>query len=178
MTAEAPEKKFVHVSYRIPMEARVALAREAKRLGINENALVNRVFAKFVFFDRIADFLEAVPLNKRLFNGMLGTIEASEMASLGRELGSSRIKRMFSFLNIDFDVDNLITYFFQPLSTYSKWYDFNIVRTGTSAKLMFEHPYGAKWSAFLGQYLAAIIRSATGTEPRTTADEELVTIVL
>ncbi len=170
------EKKFVHVSFRIPSEAKAGLERDAKKRDINLNALVSQILVKYVTFDRIADQVEAVYLNKLLFVGMLDKIEEVEMERLGRNLGPRLIKKTFAFLNLEFDIDGLIVHYFRPLSTYSRWYDFDVAGSGANRKLMFEHPYGLKWSAFLKQYLGGIIKSATGNDPRITTDEELVTI--
>jgi hypothetical protein len=170
-------KRYVHVSYRIPDEVKGTLETEAKRRNINMNALVSQILAKYTSFDMIADHVEAVPLNKSLFTGMLNRIETEEMEMLGKELGPKLIKRTFAFLSLDFNIDGLIEHYFRALSTYSRWYSFNVSWSGANRRLLFEHSYGPKWSAFLKQYLAGVIRSATGSEPRITVDNGLVIVV-
>jgi len=140
------------------------------------NALVGQILAKYASFDRIVEHVEAVPLNKLLFMGMLDGIEIGEMERLGRELGPRLVKQTFAFLSLEFDVEGLIQNYFLPVSTYSRWYSFNVSGSGVNRRLLFEHPYGPKWSAFLKQYITGIIRSATGSEPRITVDEGLVTV--
>jgi hypothetical protein len=117
-----------------------------------------------------------LPSDQGEANPLLNNVEVSELELLGRELGLRLVKKTFAFLNLDFDLDGLIKYFFRPLSTYSRWYSFNVAGSGTNRKLLFEHPYGSKWSAFMKHYLAGIIKSSTGMEPRITVDEELVTV--
>jgi hypothetical protein len=63
------EKKFVHVSFRIPTTLKASLEQEAKRRDINTSALAVQVLAKYISFDMIVERLEAVPLNKTLFKG-------------------------------------------------------------------------------------------------------------
>jgi hypothetical protein len=176
LTLRMSQGKFVHVSFRILVEVMADLTREAKRRAINVNALVGQILAKYASFDRIVEHVEAVPLNKLLFMGMLDAIEIGEMERLGRELGPRLVKKTFAFLSLEFDIDGLIQNYFLPVSMYSRWYSFNIAGSGANRRLMFEHPYGPKWSAFLKQYIAGIIKSATGSEPRITVDEGLVTI--
>jgi len=106
---------------------------------------------------------------------MLGSIQIEEMERIGKELGPKVVKQAFSFLGLSFDLEGLIEHYFQPVSSYSRWYSFNVVGSGTNRKLMFEHQYGWKWSTFLKQYIGGIIKSATGTEPKIVIDEGLVT---
>jgi len=169
-------KKFVHVSFRIPTEVKAALEMEAKRRRTNVNSLVGQILAKYTSFDRIIEHIEAIPLNKPLFVGILDKIELGEMEEFGKELGPKLVKKTFAFLSLEFDIDGLIQNYFEPVSMYSRWYSFNVAGSGVNRRLLFEHPFGAKWSAFLKLYLGGIIRSATGSEPRINVDEGLVTI--
>jgi hypothetical protein len=170
--------KFVHVSFRISSDVKASIEREAKRRGTNVNSLVGQVLTKFSSFDRIAEHVEAVPLNKPLFAGMLAKVEEEEKERLGKELGPKVMKSTFAFLSLEFDIDGLIDHYFRPLSMYSNWYSFNVVGNGGTRKLIFEHHYGPKWSAFLKGYLLGIIKSATKSEPRVDMDDGLVTIFL
>jgi hypothetical protein len=166
----------VHVSFRILVEVMAGLKRVAEQRAISVNSLIGQILVKFLFFDRIAEHVEAVPLNKLLFTGMLDLIEIGEMERLGRELGPKLIKKTFAFLSLEFDIDGLIRNYFLPVATYSRWYSFSVAGSGANRRLLFEHEYGPKWSAFLKQYIAGIIKSATGSESRITVDEGLITV--
>jgi hypothetical protein len=168
--------KFTHISLRVDSEIKIQLEREAMRRRINMNALVNLVLSKYASFDDIIEHTEAVPLNKFLFLGMLGGTQIEEMERIGRELGPRVVKQTFAFLGINFDLGGLIEHYFQPVSTFARWYSFNIVGSGANRRLLFEHQYGRKWSAFLKQYIGGIIKSATGTEPKIVIDNGLVTV--
>ncbi len=170
------QRKFVHVSFRIPVEAKAGLEKEADRRGINVNALVSEIFVKYTTFDRIVDYLEVIPLNKLLLTRTLDKVDAEDMERLGKELGPKAIKRAFEFLGLEFSLNGIIEHYFRPLATYSRWYSFNVTWGEMEQRLLFEHHYGAKWSAFLGHYIAEIVKSATGSEPRITVDDELVVI--
>jgi hypothetical protein len=81
-------------------------------------------------------------------------------------------------LSLEFDMDGLIEHYFRPLSMYSRWYNFNMAESGSNRRLLFEHSYGPKWSAFLKSYLSGVIKSATGSEPRIMVEEGLITVFL
>jgi hypothetical protein len=168
--------KFDHISLRVDRETKTQLEKEARQRKINLNSLVNLVLSKHVSFDRIVEHTEAIPLNKALFIGIIEAIQIEEVERIGRELGPRVVKQTFAFLGLDFNLEGLIEHYFQPVSTFSRWYSFNVTGSGANRRLMFEHQYGRKWSAFLKQYIGGIIKSATGTEPKITVDDGLVTV--
>jgi hypothetical protein len=88
------------------------------------------------------------------------------------------VKQTFAFLNLDYDLDALVERYFQQLSTHSRWHSFNMKSKGADRKLMFQHQYGPKWSAFLKEYIGGIIKSAIGMEPRIVVSDELITVDL
>lgn len=168
--------KFEHISLRVDRETKAQLEKEARQRNINLNSLVNLILSKHVSFDRIVEHTEAIPLNKSLFIAILDNIQIEELERIGRELGPRVVKQTFAFLGLDFDLAGLIEHYFQPVSTFSRWYSFNVTGSGANRRLMFEHQYGRKWSAVLKQYIGGIIKSATGTEPKITVDDGLVTV--
>jgi hypothetical protein len=170
------QREFDHVSFRVRSKTMTVLKTEADRLGVSVNSLVNQVLSNYALFNRIVEHMEAVPLNKALFTAMLDAIEMSEMERIGKELGPTIVKSTFRFLGLDFDLDSLIEHYFQPVSMFSRWYVFNVAGSGSNRTLMFAHPYGPKWSAFLKTYLAGIVNAATGSEPRITVEDGLVTV--
>ena len=165
-------KSFVHVSVRLPSELRDQLRIEAKRSHNNFNSLINDVLEKHVSFDRITEHVRAVPVNLYLFSEMLRNVPVEQMEAVGKELGPRLIRQTFTFLGIEYDLESLIQYYFEPVGAYSRWYSFNMAGRPPNRKLMFEHQYGRKWSAFLRYYVGGIIKSATGNEPRITVDDE------
>lgn len=177
-TGLSQRRKTAHISFRVESELKAELEKEAKQRNMNLNSLINYILSRHVSFDRIVETLEAIPLSRPLFTALLENTDIAEMERIGREFGPKVVRRTFTFLNLNYDLDGLIEHYFQPLSTYSRWYSFNTTGQGANRKLMFQHSYGPKWTAFLRQYLGGIIKSATGIEPRIVVEEELVTIHL
>ncbi len=171
---ENSNDKFVYVSIRIRQRLKDRLAEEAKHHKTNINALVNATLEKHDSFDRITEHLRAIPLNQQLFAAMLDSTTEERMERVGKELGPHIIKKTFSFLNIEYNLDNLIEHCFEPLGSFSGWYIFSSSRSGPSRRLMFEHVHGPKWSAFLKYYIAGMIKAATGVEPRITVEDGLL----
>ena|GEM_PF-2301431 len=168
--------RHVHISLRIPVSTKDSLEKDVKRQHTNFNSLASGILAKSTSFDKIAEHIDAIPLNGPLFSGMLEDAPLEHLESLGKELGAELIKETFVFLDLEYDIEGLIQHYFEPMSSFSKWYTFTVAGSGQNRRLMFKHSRGPKWSAFLKAYVSSIIKAATGIEPRATADNHLVTV--
>jgi hypothetical protein len=166
--------EFVHISLRIPKSTKDNLERQASRQHTNFNSLASKILLKGASYDTIAEHVNAVTINGLLFTGMLEDAQTEHLEQLGKVLGPKLIKQTFAFLGLEFDLDGLIRYYFDPVSSFSRWYSFSVIGSGSNRKLMFQHQHRSKWSAFLRAYISAIVKAATGIEPRITSDEGLV----
>jgi hypothetical protein len=170
------QNRLIHVSLRIPASTKESLDSDASRMQISFNALAARVLSKYTSFDKIAEHLQAIPVNGPLFGQMLEDVPVEHLELVAKELGPELIKQTFAFLDLEYDLDGLIRHYFNPMSEFSGWYKFAVAGTDRTRKLMFQHPHGSKWSAFLKIYVSGIISAATGVNPRSTADHRLVTV--
>ena len=168
--------ELVHISLRIPLSVKDSLEKEARRQHMNLNSLASKILTKYTSFDRIAEIVGAVPLNGPLFSTLLEDTPVEHLEQLGKELGSELIKQTFAFLDLTYDVDSLVEHYFEPMSSFSSWYMFTIAGSGQNRRLMFKHSRGTNWSAFLRSYISSIIKAATGVEPRTSVEKDLVTV--
>jgi len=172
---DADPDTFIHVSLRLPERLRNQLKKEAKHRNITLNSLINAVLSKYISFDKIVEGTNAIPLNGPFFREWLEITSTDQMESIAKNLGPKVVRQSFAFRGIDFNLDNLIEFYFEPVSAHSGWYLFNTYFEGTSRKLIFKHSHGPKWTAFLKLYVASILRSATGTEPEVTIEDEILT---
>jgi hypothetical protein len=169
-------KQFVHVSIRIPSDVRSGLDKEARRQGINLNALTNRILAKYLVFDRIVEHEHSIVLDRRIFLPIIEKVTREEFEDLGRKLGPRLVKETFQFFDIEPTVESLISRYFEPMGTYSGRYESNIVRSGPNLKLILEHDYGSKWSGFLAEYTKGVGKSLLGAEPKIEVNDDLVKV--
>lgn len=175
MKTDSTGSTFVHVSIRISAKLRNRLNGEAKRRHIKLNSLINAILEKYDSFDKILESAKAIPLSEAFFVEILEITSIEEIESIGKKLGAKVVRQSFASQGIEFNLDNLIESYFEPLSEYSGWYQFNWRFVGTSRKLIFTDSHGPKWTAFLRRYHAAIIRSATGAEPDVTVENGVLT---
>lgn len=175
MKKDTERNRFVHIRLRIHEELRDQLNREAKRRNITLNSLIIAILSKCISFDMIIEAMKAVPLNRAFLDELLEIASTDELESIAKRLGPKVVRKSFAFRGIAFNLDNLVKFYFEPLSAYSGWYSFNTYFEGTTRILVFEHPLGQKSTAFLKRYIAGIIRSANGIEPEVTIEDETLT---
>ncbi len=128
---------FIHVSLRLPTRLRNQLNEDAKRHNITLNSLLITILAKYITFDKILEGTKALPLIESIFRELLEIASLDQMESIAKKLSSKVVRQSFAFQGVDFNIDNLIEFYFQPLSDHSGWYQFNFRIEGTSRKLMF-----------------------------------------
>jgi hypothetical protein len=178
LTIVKTNSDFIHISLRIPAQLRTRLNEEAKRRNITLNSLVIAVLAKYDSFDKILEGTKAIPLSGAFVHEILEITSTEEMENVARKLGAKVVRKSFAFRGIAFNLDNLVKFYFEPLSAHSGWYSFNTYIDGRERLLVFEHTHGPKWTAYLKQYYIAILRSATGTEPEVVIEDETLTFTL
>lgn len=113
---------FDHVSLRIRKQLRHRLKEEAKSRHVPLNSLINAILAKYDAFDKILEGTNAIPLSEAFFQELLETISIEEIESIANKLGAKVVRRSFAFRGIGFNLDNLIEFYFKPLSEHSGWY--------------------------------------------------------
>jgi hypothetical protein len=168
---------FIHVSLRVPERLRNQLKEEAKHLNITLNSLINTIISTYIAYNRILEVSGAIPFSGTFFQEWLEVTSMDQMEGIAKKVGPKVVRQIFAFQGIDFNLDNLIKYYFEPVSANSGWYLFNTFFEGTSRKLILRHWHGPKWTAFLKRYIGSILCSATGTESEIVVDDETLTFI-
>jgi hypothetical protein len=107
-----------HVSVRIPAPLRNRLKKEAKLRHVTLNSLIISILAKYDSFDKILEGTKAIPLSGAFFEELLEITSIEEMENIARKLGAKVVRQSFAFQGIDFNLDNLIEFYFEPLSEH------------------------------------------------------------
>ena len=170
-----PEKS-VTVSFSIPERLKSELEAECARNHTTLSSLVVQLMSRHVTYDKMMEHFGGVHVGKRIFTLMLRTLEPRTMEVLGKSLGSSRVQESFAFMNIEPNMNNLITNHFGPLAAYSGWYRMTNLVEGRDRNLILEHDLGPSWSAFLKGFYGAMIESLIGEMPSIDVEEGLVVI--
>ena len=144
MKTDSTDSGHVHISVRIPAKLRNRLNKEAKGRHITLNSLITAILEKYDSFDKILQGAKAIPLSEAFFVEILEITSIEEIENVARKLGAKVVRQSFASQGIEFTLDNLIESYFEPLSEYSGWYQFNWLFADTSRKLIFAHSHGQK----------------------------------
>jgi hypothetical protein len=170
-------RRSEHLSVRISPGLKSEIRKEAEREDTCVSSIVDRALTRFLFFDVTADYVEALTINREVIEAVFGFLPPDAIECIGKSVGSRLMLRFFSHMNLDYDLDTIISRLFGPADRYSRWYKFSTVTLGPPKKLVFVHTLGLKWSIFLGSYLGAMIESITKIQPRVEIDYNIVTII-
>src|ERR1700756_2900473 len=102
--ASAPNtlRKTETVSYRIRPDLKLALEEEARRMGINPNALVSQLFARHISWGRYVGQLKFIPVSKDFLRLIFDSMRQEQIENIARNLGQSAAheERLFLFQHI------------------------------------------------------------------------------
>ena len=168
--------RFTHISLRIPENLRHQLDGIARGQHIPLNALATRILAKCVEFDRIVEHERSIVLDRQVFLRFIDETPLDQLEILGRTLGPRLVKQTFEFFDVEPTVKNLVSHYFEPMGAYSGRYQVNITGSGSNFKLILEHDFGSKWSAFLVEHTKGVFKSVLGTEPLIESSDSLVKV--
>jgi len=170
------DQQSVHLNFRVPALIAHELEKESKRTHMSANAVINDITAKYTKFDRLITEEHSVTLEGVLFDEIIKFVPAEEMSKFGEKLAPNSVRQNLTFLNIDLNIDSLVSRYFKPMGSFSNQYEFNEMIKGSTRVLLFRHNHGLVWSVYLKHRLSAIIKSITGTQPIVEIENGLVKI--
>src|SRR6266705_2789947 len=77
------------VSFRVNSELKIALEDEARRLGVNLNTLVCKIFSRYTSWDRYAERMKLLPVSKDLLREMFQPLQKESIEASARRLGEN-----------------------------------------------------------------------------------------
>jgi hypothetical protein len=161
--AVGPVKKTETVSYRIRSDLKSALADEARRLGINPNALVSQIFDRHISWGRYVEQLKFIPVSKDFLRLIFDSIPQKESEKIGRLLGESAAREEILFLFSRINPDTILSFMDIWASHFDAW-DHQYER----GKHIFtvKHDVNLNYSHFTKEYVSAMLRGTLETSVR------------
>ena len=163
MTAAYPRdssKKTETVSYRIRSDVKSALIEEARRLGINPNALVAQVFNRHISWGRYVGQLKCIPVSKEFLRLMFGSTSRTGVEKVGRSLGESAAHEELLFLFSKITPGTILLFMDLWASNFDAWdHRFEDGKDYFTVK----HDINLNFSYFMKAYVSAVLRSTLGT---------------
>ena len=155
-----PVKKTETVSYRIRSDLRQELEEEAKRLGINPNALVSQILTRHVSWGRYVGQLKFIPVSKDFLRLMFESFPRENLEKIARMLGegAAHEELLFLFQRI---TPGTILQFIDLWASHFDAYDHQY----EAGKHIFtiKHDVNQNFSHFTKEYVSAVLQSTVGT---------------
>ncbi|MEX1150831.1 MAG: hypothetical protein WEB28_01965 [Nitrosopumilaceae archaeon] len=134
------------------------LKEEANGKGISLNAVIARILCKNVQFDMRMNALPSITMPHTLFSILLEKLNREDKEELATR-GVKTIKNMFTALDLEYNIENVIDEYFTILGKYCGWYTFNYDVDDTNYHLVFKTELGKDWIEFLQFYVKTILHS-------------------
>src|SRR6266571_2992368 len=154
-----PAKKTETVSYRVRADLKSALEEEARRLGINPNALVSQIFSRHVSWGRYVGQLKFIPVSKDFLRFMFESMPRDQIEKIGRSLGESVAHEELLFLFSRITPGTILMFMDLWASHFDAW---DHRYEGGKHFFTVKHDVNLNFSYFTREYVSAVLLSTLG----------------
>ena len=146
------------LTLRLPDAVVEQLKKESEEKVLPVNAIINRILTKYVIYETRMNSLTHISLPQALFSNLISQLDESQKEKI-TEQSSHLVQKLFTMLNIEYNLRNVIDEYFFMLSSCCGWYTFHSEKNYDKYRLVFESKMGIKWIQFLSQYIKNILQS-------------------
>lgn len=154
-------RKTETVSYRIRPDLKLALDEEARRLGINPNALVTQIFARHISWGRYVGQLKFIPVSKDFLRLVFDSLRQEQIENIARDLGESAAHEELLFLFQRITIGTILLFTDLWASHFDAW-----DHKYENGKHVFtiKHDVNQNFSIFTKEYISTLLRTTVGTK--------------
>ncbi len=160
VSAHSTARKTETVSYRIRPDLKQALEEEAKRLGINPNALVSQIFSRHISWGRYVGQLKFIPVSKDFLRLVFDSLRQEQIENMAKTLGESAAHEELLFLFQHINPGTILSFMDLWASHFDAWdHKFDAGKHVFTIK----HDVNEGFSQFTKEYISSLLKSAVGT---------------
>jgi hypothetical protein len=146
------------VTLRLQTDLHDALMEEAHKRDLTMNALINRILSRNMSYDNNVNVVQCVTVPHELFLEMINSMPQNSLNEIGKS-GPRIVKKLFSLIGIQYDLEHVIENYFVILGKYCGWFEFSHKEQFGDHRLVFYVGKDTKWSAFVHAYVKNILNS-------------------
>ena len=156
----SPVRKTETVSYRIRPDLKLALEEEARRLGINPNALVSQIFSRHISWGRYVGQLKFIPVSKDFLRLVFDSLRQEQIENIARDLGEFSAHEELLFLFQEITPGTILKFTDLWASHFDAWdHKYDLGRHVFTIK----HDVNQNFSHFTKEYISSLLHTTTGT---------------
>ena len=160
VSAPGSLRKSETVSYRIRPDLKLALEEEARRLGINPNALVSLIFSRHISWGRYVGQLKFIPVSKDFLRLVFDSLRQEQIERIARDLGEFSAHEELLFLYQQITPGTILMFTDLWASHFDAWdHKYDLGRHVFTIK----HDVNQNFSQFSKEYISSLLRTTTGT---------------
>ena len=161
VSAPSPVRKTESVSYRIRPDLKLALEEEARRLGINPNALVSQIFSRHISWGRYVGQLKFIPVSKDFLRLVFDSLRQEQIEHVARDLGESAAHEELLFLFQRITPGTMLLFMDLWASHCDAW---DHKYEGGKHIFTIKHDVNQGFSLFSKEYISSLLRATAGTK--------------
>jgi hypothetical protein len=163
---------------RIDAELDSVIQREAERLGMSPNALINRTLQRYKDVRRYNDPQYFLLVSLETFQAVLDKLSIEEVEDIGYKYGHGLLHENLLKRGMEINPENIRWYIRQELGEYSGWFRCETYEKPSGETMHLTHNLGRKWSHFLANYVSSILRGEEGLKVQSVIMENNVHLTI
>ena len=174
------KKKTILRTIRLSEEIDDVLEGDAQGQNVSANALISKIMARYVEWDRVIDKTSFIIISSMLFRALMNEISDQKLDEIGKNVVSKAVKEfaMVEFGKADFDT--LLNAWFL-LSKYNTGLRVSAPSSGDSkvdsqCTVTTYHDWGLKGGILLRGYFDNLVRNELGKQPTISVTDDVVTV--
>lgn len=161
VSAPGPARKTETVSYRIRPDLKLALEEEARRLGINPNALVSQIFSRHISWGRYVGQLKFIPVSKDFLRLVFDSLRQEQIEHIATDLGESAAHEELLFLFQRITPGTMLLFMDLWASHFDAW---DHKYEGGKHIFTIKHDVNQGFSVFSKEYISTLLKATAGTK--------------
>jgi hypothetical protein len=159
---------------RINQDSDYVIQRDAERLGMSANALINKILLHYINSHRYYESGNMISMSTNTFMTIFNQLSKNDVEDTAYGLGNQKVNESLMRRGMEVDYKNVIWYLSQILGEYNGWFRCDLLQESKVDHLHLSHTYTRKWSDFLANYVSSMFRDILGLEVQPTILENAV----
>jgi len=173
---EQKKRKSKSFSFRIDEECLEILREEAEKKRISVNALANNIFDDYCQHGRWAKRLRIVSITRQTFSKIIDCCPEEKLKEIAQNSGDTKVRDALLTIGSVPTYDNLKKFVKNNLGESAHWFDYAERTKGMKEIIHLRHELGKKWSVFIANQVATMLKSILGITAKVEIFDDFVTL--